>query len=687
MKRLQSIPLRVALPILLLTCAAIAGVISWKLNTRLLAGEIESQFLDEAKLRITGLQATLEYLFRTGDANGVSLEVSGMATRNDIIAAFVLDGQDRVLAATKWAAIGNAADAIGIDLPEEFKGQHTAQIIQVRNSNHGSIALSRDRRIAVAYYPLLVDVDAHALRSSRNGLLMIVFDTRIAEARAFSAARREVLDNALVFGGLAAFAWAFIHFSLTRRVAGLVATTRRLASGDLTARTGIEGSDELAQVGKAFDLMASRIAEDILRQKQVEEELRVSENRFRNVFNLQFQFIAILSSKGRVLDINDLPLVAGGVTREEVTGQFFWETVWWRGLPAMRAAWPGRLEVAACAERPVLDEVEFNIASGEVRVASMAIIAVKNASGNLESYIVQGNDITDRKRAEVELVRIHNALMDASREAGRAEVATSVLHNVGNVLNSVNTSLSVATSKVGRFKAGGLSRIAALLNEHTENLPAFFTEHPQGARLPAFLTQLAAHFAAEQQSVLQELDSLRGNVEHINEIVAMQQSYAGSGGIIEELPLADVIEDALRMNAAAFNRHGTEVVREMDPALPPIPVDRNKLLLILVNLLRNAKYACDESGAAEKRITVQTCTAEHGRARIIVQDNGIGIAPENLTRIFAHGFTTRKNGHGFGLHSSALAATEMGGSLHVRSEGRGQGATFTIELPLTPANS
>jgi signal transduction histidine kinase len=160
----------------------------------------------------------------------------------------------------------------------------------------------------------------------------------------------------------------------------------------------------------------------------------------------------------------------------------------------------------------------------------------------------------------------------------------------------------------------------------------------------------------------------------------MQQSYAISGGYTEVLPLEEVIEDALRMNTAAFDRHGTGVAREFDPALPPMPVDRNKMLLILVNLIRNAKYACDEGGNADKRVTVRT--EFDGGVRISVIDNGVGIRPENLARLFEHGFTTRKNGHGFGLHSSALAAREMGGSLSVRSEGPGQGAVFTIELPL-----
>jgi len=311
---------------------------------------------------------------------------------------------------------------------------------------------------------------------------------------------------------------------------------------------------------------------------------------------------------------------------------------------------------------------------------------VRDQDGKYYGRIWTFRDVTQRKRAEAALEKAHRELIAASRQAGMAEVATNVLHNVGNVLNSVNTSVDIATRKVGQLKATGLSRVAALLTEHADGLPAFFAEHPQGVRLPKFLTQLAGHFATEQQTLLGELAALRGNLEHINEIVAMQQSYAGAGGIVEVLPLAEVIGSALRLNTASFERHGTRVICEIDPALPPVAIDRHKLLLILINLVRNAKYACDEGGAADKRITVRAQLNGGGGAKISVNDNGIGIPPENLTRIFEHGFTTRKNGHGFGLHSSALAASEMGGSLRAQSGGPGQGATFTIELPLEPTS-
>jgi C4-dicarboxylate-specific signal transduction histidine kinase len=142
-----------------------------------------------------------------------------------------------------------------------------------------------------------------------------------------------------------------------------------------------------------------------------------------------------------------------------------------------------------------------------------------------------------------------------------------------------------------------------------------------------------------------------------------------------------LVEDALKMNLAAFDRHHIEVVREVAENLPPVCVDRHKVLQILINLVRNAKYAMDQRNETTKRMVVRVALASPDRVKITVADNGVGIAADHLTRIFSHGFTTKKDGHGFGLHSGANAAKEMGGSLKAHSAGLGQGAEFTLELP------
>ena len=292
-------------------------------------------------------------------------------------------------------------------------------------------------------------------------------------------------------------------------------------------------------------------------------------------------------------------------------------------------------------------------------------------------------DTTERRRREMELERVHRELVAASREAGMAEVATNVLHNVGNILNSVNISANVVTERIKRSAAPGVSRLAALLSDHAAVADKFLAEDPRGRRVPEYLAALGAQLSSDQREVLEELALLRDNLEHIKDTVMMQQNYAKRCGTAETVEVAALVEDSLRLNAGAFERHGVRLEREFGE-VPPITVDKHKVLQILVNLVRNAKYACDESGRHHKLITLRTEASSRG-VRISVIDNGVGIAPENLQRLFRRGFTTRRAGHGFGLHSCALAAQELGGTLQAESAGSGLGAAFILELPLAPA--
>jgi signal transduction histidine kinase len=263
-------------------------------------------------------------------------------------------------------------------------------------------------------------------------------------------------------------------------------------------------------------------------------------------------------------------------------------------------------------------------------------------------------------------------------------VASSVLHNVGNVLNSVNVSTTLISDRLKNMRLANLSKAASLIQSHRGNLGVFFSEDPKGQQLPGYLEQLGSQLAKDQNELAEEVKELSQNIEHIKEIVAMQQNYAKVAGVTETLAINELVDSALKMQAGANQRHNIRVVREYDQ-VPLVTIDKHKVLQILVNLLQNAKYACHDSGMKDKEIVVRISSVDDQRVRIQVLDNGVGIARENMTRIFAHGFTTRENGHGFGLHSAALAAKQMGGSLVAHSNGLGKGASFTLEIPHFPA--
>jgi PAS domain S-box-containing protein len=300
-------------------------------------------------------------------------------------------------------------------------------------------------------------------------------------------------------------------------------------------------------------------------------------------------------------------------------------------------------------------------------------LPLRDEGGTIIGTFGISKDVTQTRQMEAELEIAHKELVDASRSAGMAEVATGVLHNVGNVLNSLNVSASVIAAGLKESKAESLGKVGSLLREHQSDLPRFLVDDPKGRRVPEFIASLARHAVEERQRLLQEVAALQNNIDHIKDIVSMQQTYATMVGVVESLEPVALMEDSLRMNAGALVRHEVSVVRDFQP-VPPILGEKAKILQILVNLIRNAKYACDETGQSDKVLTLRIAPAPTpGRTHLVVQDNGVGIAPENLTRIF---------GHGFGLHSSANAAREMKGTLAVHSDGPGRGATFTLELPV-----
>jgi signal transduction histidine kinase len=287
--------------------------------------------------------------------------------------------------------------------------------------------------------------------------------------------------------------------------------------------------------------------------------------------------------------------------------------------------------------------------------------------------------IQQRELTEIKLKETHKQLMEASRCAGMFEVATSVLHNVGNVLNSVNVSSSLITEKIRRSEVTKIQKVADLIHEHESNLTDFFTNNSKGKRILDYLGALASYLSQEQKDILKELKLLTNGIEHIRQIISMHQNYEKSSGIFEKYKASDLIENAISLNGDALMRHNVGVQRDF-AEVPLLLTEEHKVLQILVNLIRNAKDACVASKNQHKKIILRIAY-EKEYTKILVIDNGIGISSENLAKVFCHGFTTKKEGHGFGLHNSALVAKELGGNLTVFSEGVNQGATFILELP------
>jgi signal transduction histidine kinase len=282
------------------------------------------------------------------------------------------------------------------------------------------------------------------------------------------------------------------------------------------------------------------------------------------------------------------------------------------------------------------------------------------------------------------LARSRAQLVDTARAAGMSEIATGVLHNVGNVLNSVNVSATLVAEKSRSQASTDFANVISVLRPEAHDLAGFLQRDPRGQHLFPMLDEIANQLIGDRQAVDKEVRTLLEGIEHIKELVHAQQGLAGRAGVRERLSIQNIIDSAIDITDQPNNAvRALEVVREYEE-LATQPVDRHRLMQILVNVIQNARQALQAAGSAEPRLVLRL-RGVPGAVRIEVEDNGVGIPSENLTRIFNHGFTTKPGGHGFGLHASANAATEMGGKLTASSAGGGRGACFVIEFPVEEA--
>ncbi|HZS42439.1 MAG TPA: ATP-binding protein [Polyangia bacterium] len=489
------------------------------------------------------------------------------------------------------------------------------------------------------------------------------------ENAAYTALRQRILVTAAgVAAVLVLILWGVSRRSIVGPLGRLLRAVRQVENGQHVELSRRSANDEVGRLADAFGRMADAVVRrerDIARHNQ---ELAASEASLAAVIDNTGDAIWSVDEELRLVAVNAAFARRWGGGERGLAGQPVE-----RYIPG--ADWAARYSRALAGEQFVLEftegetclEVSFNPIRRGDAVVGVSLFA---------------RDVTEREYQRRKLDQVNKQLLEASRKSGMAEVATAVLHNVGNVLNSINVSAHVVEELFRHSKMGGLSKVVALVDEHAGDLGGWFASGDARARkVPEYLRVLSGAWDGDQRRIGDELESLRKNIDHVKVIVSMQQSHARFGGVVEPVALAELLDDALLLHGSSHQPHELEVTRRY-AELPPLLLDRHKVMQIVTNLLSNARRAVCERPPSARRISVRSARAGEEQLAITVEDNGVGIPAENLARIFENGFTTKKDGHGFGLHSSACAAMEMGGRLSVRSDGPDRGATFTLTIPM-----
>ncbi len=610
-----------------------------------------------------------------GDPTSAEETLSSLAAKPRIIAAAVYDKDNKLFGT--YRQNGNA-DARQLSLPavEPDTQRFGANTLEVFHS----IDLAGEKAGTIYMHSTLDEMRERLWRYALIMFWVILIATVIAFLLA-TRLKHVIADPILQLAAVVGLVSRSENYSV-RAVGAGDDEVGRLITGFNEMLNQIQTRD--AALADARESLEGRVIErtselrlEIAEREQAESALRSSEQRFSSAFECASIGMALVSLEGRFMKVNRALGLLLGFSQSELLSKTFQDITHpddlQTDLDNASKLLSGEITSYGMEKRYLHEQ-------GHDIWVTLGVSLVRDAAGQPLHFISQVQDISKRKTAEEDLAQTHKQLLEASRLSGMAEVATNVLHNVGNVLNSVNVSATVAAECVLNSRMPNLVRVATLLREHQDSLGTYLSTE-QGRHIPTYLEQLAREGKEQQHAAIQELELLRTNIDHIKKIVVMQQSYAKVSGLTELVNVHDLVEDSIRINEDDLSKHRIQVIRQFDTVAAALSVEKHKALQILVNLIRNAMQACDDLPADRRCITLSVAQVED-RIHISVSDNGTGIATENITRIFAHGFTTRKEGHGFGLHSGALAAADLGGSLRAHSEGPHQGATFTLELPL-----
>lgn len=535
-------------------------------------------------------------------------------------------------------------------------------------------------------------------------------DLLIAEQTYRGEIKRQLF--ALTLLALLAMALGFILTrrqaeKITKPIEQLTLAAHTLAGGEYGREVSVSSNDEIQELASAFNTMAHDMQRTLsdLTTKNVEVnrarnelselnrdleaivekrtlQLSESENKFRTLFNESADAILVADFE-HIIDGNLAMLRMVGCTDKEAFLSLKLIDLFPERQPDGRRSVRAIKSVYDRAITQGSQHLEWTMSRQD---GSQFVAEVVVTSFPLDDQMVLHGvfrDISERKRTELALKNAQDRLLKAAHSAGMAEIATGVLHNIGNIINSVNISAQRLDTTLGSIKIQSLIKANQLLQSHRGNLADYLANDEKGRVWIDYFDRLVSMLSHDIEVVGDEVKDLSHKIAVMRDVIYTQQNYAKSGLYTENTSIQELVEDAVKLQWGSLRLQEVEVVREYSTA-PRGNVARVKLVHVITNLIKNAREAMRDNpvDGRPKKLVIGIESAPDGLVEVLITDTGCGIEPEDLARIFHHGYTTKQDGHGFGLHTCANFMSEMGGELLAVSDGKGCGATFIMRFPL-----
>ena len=439
-----------------------------------------------------------------------------------------------------------------------------------------------------------------------------------------------------------------------------------------------ENQKVVACVGILRDTTADKIA-----RMQLEETMQKLQNQVQltdTIFSSMGDGVIAADARGTFTIFNPSAERILGIGPIDTTPDR-WSEVYGFFFPDRVTPFPvDELPLARALKGEASDEVEIFVSN--LKVPEGVFISVsgrplQDQEGTEIGGVIVFRDVTHQVIAE-------EALTQAFTQ-GRLEIVETVVHNIGNAINSVTVGINVLHENLADNELlHHFFAFADAVKAHQDDWVDYINNDQQGQQVLPFIIALAASFTDQNREVTETLKRVRERVAHINDIISAQKSTNQPSMMWKNINLLNAILSAVKIQQDSIDKRGIEVEVNCENAPEEIRIQESQFHQMLVNLVKNSIEAIDElarlGGFNETPgIAVKAYTSEDFLF-LDITDNGIGIASDKLKLIFSAGYTTKESGTGLGLHSSANFVIGSGGKIYPLSEGIGKGTTMRIML-------